>query len=141
MFRKKRFQSPLKPFTSGYKLEDYIIGNQIGKGSNAAVYEAAARFFPQQENNSKNSLVQLREEEEEEEAETTRCLTCCSLRTFPMAIKMMWNFGVNILQFSTLFPIILVLCWETDDRHTHISTEWYLFIPFVCRQGRRARRY
>lgn len=101
MFRKKRFQSSLKPFTSGYKLEDYIIGNQIGKGSNAAVYEAAARFAPQQESNSKSSLVQLREEEEE--GETTRSLTCCSLRTFPMAIKMMWNFGVNILQFSTQF--------------------------------------
>lgn len=93
VFRKKKFQSPLKPFTSGYKLEDYIIGNQIGKGSNAAVYEAAARFAPPKETNSKCSLVQLREDEEE--GETARSLTCCSLRTFPMAIKMMWNFGAG----------------------------------------------
>ncbi|KAM6913928.1 serine/threonine-protein kinase PINK1, mitochondrial isoform 1-T1 [Lycodopsis pacificus] len=90
VFRKKRFQSPFKPCTSGYKLEDYIIGNQIGKGSNAAVYEAAARFAPQ-ESNSKCSLVQLGEDEEE----TARSPTCCSLRTFPMAIKMMWNIGAG----------------------------------------------
>lgn len=91
VFSKKRFHSPLKPFPSGYKLEDYIIGNQIGKGSNAAVYEAAAPFAPPKEINS--SLVQLKEDEEE--GETARSLTCCSLRTFPLAIKMMWNFGAG----------------------------------------------
>ncbi|XP_031700506.1 serine/threonine-protein kinase PINK1, mitochondrial [Anarrhichthys ocellatus] len=90
VFRKKRFQRPFKPCTSGYKLEDYIIGSQIGKGSNAAVYEAAAQFAPQ-ESNSKCSLVQLGEDEEE----TARSPTCCSLRNFPMAIKMMWNFGAG----------------------------------------------
>ncbi|XP_023281430.1 serine/threonine-protein kinase PINK1, mitochondrial [Seriola lalandi dorsalis] len=93
VFRKKRFQSPLKPFTSGYKLEDYIIGNQIGKGSNAAVYEAAAQFAPPKESDRKCSLVQLKEDEEE--GEKARSLTCCSLRNFPMAIKMMWNFGAG----------------------------------------------
>lgn len=93
VFSKKRFQTPLKPFTSGYKLEDYIIGNQIGKGSNAAVYEAAAQFAPMKENNSKCCLMQLREDEEE--GETARSLTCCSLRNFPLAVKMMWNFGAG----------------------------------------------
>ncbi|XP_053174182.1 serine/threonine-protein kinase PINK1, mitochondrial [Scomber japonicus] len=94
VFSKKRFQTPLKPFTSGYKLEDYIIGNQIGKGSNAAVYEAAARFAPPKESNRKCSLVQLREDEEE--GEMSRSLTCCSsLRNFPLAVKMMWNFGAG----------------------------------------------
>ncbi|GAA6216660.1 serine/threonine-protein kinase PINK1, mitochondrial-like [Lates japonicus] len=93
VFSKKRFQSPLKPFTSGYKLEDYIIGNQIGKGSNAAVYEAAAQFAPPKESERKCSLVQLREDEEE--GEKARSLTCCSLRNFPLAIKMMWNFGAG----------------------------------------------
>ncbi|TKS76596.1 Serine/threonine-protein kinase PINK1, mitochondrial [Collichthys lucidus] len=92
VFRKKRFQSPLKPFTSGYKLEDYVIGSQIGKGSNAAVYEAAAPFAPPKDGGS--SLVQLREDEEE--AEAARSLTCCSLRNFPLAVKMMWNFGVGV---------------------------------------------
>lgn len=94
VFSKKRFQSPIKPLVSGYKLEDYIIGNQIGKGSNAAVYEAAAQFAPKTENINKDSLppVQLREEEERV---TARSLTCCSLRNFPLAIKMMWNFGAG----------------------------------------------
>lgn len=98
MFSKKRFQRPLKPFTSGYKLEDYIIGNQIGKGSNAAVYEAAAPFAPLKE--SKSSQVQPGEDEEE--GETARSLTCCSLKRFPLALKMMWNFGVGALQYATL---------------------------------------
>lgn len=110
VFSKKRFQTPLKPFTSGYKLEDYIIGNQIGKGSNAAVYEAAARFAPPKESNRKCSLVELKEDEEE--GETARSLTCCSLRNFPLAVKMMWNFGVGILQFY-----VFILFGKTDDRH------------------------
>lgn len=91
VFSKRRFQTPLKPFTSGYKLEDYVIGNQIGKGSNAAVYEAAAQFAPPKEADS--SPVQMREDEEE--SQTPRSLTCCSLRNFPMAIKMMWNIGAG----------------------------------------------
>ncbi|XP_035014505.2 serine/threonine-protein kinase PINK1, mitochondrial isoform X1 [Hippoglossus stenolepis] len=93
VFRKKRFQTPTKPFTSGYKLEDYIIGNQVGKGSNAAVYEAAAQFA--KESDGQRSLLQLREDEEEEEGEKGRSLSCCSLRNFPLAIKMMWNFGAS----------------------------------------------
>lgn len=100
MFRKKRFQTPHKPFTSGYKLEDYIIGNQVGKGSNAAVYEAAAQFAPGKESDRKSSLVQLRDDDKEE-GEKTRSLTCCSLKNFPLAIKMMWNFGVRFRSVST----------------------------------------
>lgn len=104
VFRKRRFQSSLKPFTSGYKLEDYVIGNQVGKGSNAAVYEAAAAFAPPKEKTS--TLVQLREDEEEGEPRP-RSMTCCSLRRFPLAIKMMWNFGVCIYynSFSSVFSV------------------------------------
>lgn len=114
VFSKKRFQTPLKPFSSGYKLEDYIIGNQIGKGSNAAVYEAAASFASTKE--SKNAQVQLREDEEE--GETARSLTCCSLKTFPLAIKMMWNFGVGLQQYSTLFPTSLGISPARKNRPT-----------------------
>ncbi|XP_034028971.1 serine/threonine-protein kinase PINK1, mitochondrial [Thalassophryne amazonica] len=92
VFKKKKFQSPLTPFYSGHKLEDYFIGNQIGKGSNAAVYEAAARFAPMKES-SKCSLVELREDEGEQE--TVSSLMCCRLRNFPLAIKMMWNLGAG----------------------------------------------
>ncbi|KAM3872046.1 serine/threonine-protein kinase PINK1, mitochondrial [Diretmus argenteus] len=91
VFRKKTFQSPLRPFSSGYKLDEYVIGKQIGKGSNAAVYEAAAPFALPKESDNKRSLVELREDEEE----PARSLGCCSLRNFPLAVKMMWNFGAG----------------------------------------------
>ncbi|KAM9343316.1 serine/threonine-protein kinase PINK1, mitochondrial [Pholidichthys leucotaenia] len=93
VFRKKKFQSPLKPFTSGYKLQDYIIGSQIGKGSNAAVYEAASQFAPPKESDQKCSVVEIKENNEE--VEVPQSLTCCSLRNFPLAIKMLWNFGTG----------------------------------------------
>ncbi|CAG6021868.1 unnamed protein product [Menidia menidia] len=93
VFRKKRFQSSLRPFTSGYRLEDYIIGNQIGKGSNAAVYEAAAPSARMEE--GKRFLVEERDEEEEAEKKTVRPLSCCSLKNFPLAVKMLWNFGAG----------------------------------------------
>lgn len=97
VFRRKRFQSTMKPFPSGYKLEDYIIGNQIGKGSNAVVYEAAPQCSTLKDKDSNCSLVQLREDEGE--GERTRSVMCCSLRNFPLAIKMLWNFGVGFICF------------------------------------------
>ncbi|TNN44718.1 Serine/threonine-protein kinase PINK1, mitochondrial [Liparis tanakae] len=111
VFRKKRFQSPFKPFSSGYKLEDYTIGNQIGKGSNAAVYEAAARFAPQ-ESHGKRSKIQPGGEEEQEE--TTPSLTCCSLHTFPMAVKMI-HFGVLPKRMSAHPNVIRVYRAFTAD--------------------------
>ncbi|CAF92841.1 unnamed protein product, partial [Tetraodon nigroviridis] len=90
VFKKKRLQAPLRPFTSGYRLEDYVIGNQIGKGSNAAVYEAAASLAPLAPLKDEACVVELKEDGEQ----PVRPLTCCSLRNFPLAIKMMWNFGV-----------------------------------------------
>lgn len=91
MFRKKKFRSPLKPFTSGYKLEDYVIGNQIGKGSNAAVYEAAAPFAVPKES-GKCSLVELGACKDEEKVNS---LKRSSMGIYPLAVKMMWNFGAG----------------------------------------------
>ncbi|XP_008412735.1 serine/threonine-protein kinase PINK1, mitochondrial [Poecilia reticulata] len=93
VFKKKKIQSTLRPFTSGFKLEDYVIGNQIGKGSNAAVYEAAAQFAPPKETERDSTLVELRDNEEE--VQKVRSPACCSLRNFPLAIKMLWNFGAG----------------------------------------------
>ncbi|MEQ2217451.1 hypothetical protein XENOCAPTIV_010742, partial [Xenoophorus captivus] len=87
VFKKKRFQSTLRPFTSGFKLEDYIIGNQIGKGSNAAVYAAAAQFARPKEPERDSSMLELRDNEED--LQTVRSPACCSLRSFPLAIKML----------------------------------------------------
>ncbi|MED6276904.1 hypothetical protein CHARACLAT_007624 [Characodon lateralis] len=93
VFKKKRFQSTLRPFASGFKLEDYIIGNQIGKGSNAAVYAAAAQFARPKEPERDSSMLELRDNEEDLQA--VRSPACCSLRSFPLAIKMLWNFGAG----------------------------------------------
>ncbi|KAG7247443.1 hypothetical protein CRUP_008553, partial [Coryphaenoides rupestris] len=94
MFSQKKFQSPLKRFTSGYKFEDYAIGKQIGKGSNAAVYEATAPLTtaPQKTHEDTCSIVEVVEDQGERET-TTPYLGCCSLRNFPLAVKMMWNIG------------------------------------------------
>ncbi|XP_051961155.1 serine/threonine-protein kinase PINK1, mitochondrial [Xyrauchen texanus] len=92
VFRKKKFQTPLKSFTSGYKLEDYAIGKQIGKGCNAAVYEAAAPFAVPGES-GKCSLVQLNQNETENKNEGP--LGFSTVPSFPLAVKMMWNIGAG----------------------------------------------
>lgn len=89
-----------------------MIGNQIGKGSNAAVYEAAAL------KERPGSLVQPREEDEE--GEPARSLTCCSLKRFPLALKMMWNFGVGVLRYS---PLLEVGPTCVGHKGAHVSTD------------------
>ncbi|XP_066529297.1 serine/threonine-protein kinase PINK1, mitochondrial [Hoplias malabaricus] len=91
-FRQKKFQSPLKPFTSGYKLEDYVIGKQIGKGCNAAVYEAAAPFAPLRES-TPGCLVELKTDEEE--INVTESQRLGNTASYPLAVKMMWNIGAG----------------------------------------------
>ncbi|CAL1606399.1 unnamed protein product [Knipowitschia caucasica] len=93
VFRKKRFQAPIQPLNvSGYKLDDYLFGNQIGKGSNAAVYEAAARFAPLHPLDHKKTPPEVLKDDEEKHV---NFISCCSLRNFPLAIKMLWNFGAG----------------------------------------------
>lgn len=96
VFQKKKLHSPLRSFASGYKLEDYIIGNQIGKGSNAAVYEAISQFDYPKEKDDVGSLVQVKDDDEK--IQTVQSPVCCNLRNFPLAIKMLWNFGVSNLK-------------------------------------------
>ncbi|KAG9269004.1 serine/threonine-protein kinase PINK1, mitochondrial [Astyanax mexicanus] len=93
LFQKKKFQSPLKAFSSGYKLEDYVIGKQIGKGCNAAVYEAAAPFAPFRDD-SKCSLVELNPNGEKTEAPESLRIPSTPSR-YPLAVKMMWNIGAG----------------------------------------------
>ncbi|XP_023690733.2 serine/threonine-protein kinase PINK1, mitochondrial [Paramormyrops kingsleyae] len=91
LFSKKTFQNPLKHFTSGYKLEDYVIGKQIGKGCNAAVYEAAASFAVPRESRT-SSLVRMKLGSDDRQ-EDDRELRNCSVTDYPLAVKMMWNIG------------------------------------------------
>lgn len=95
VFRKKKFQTPLKSFTSGYKLEDYVIGKQIGKGCNAAVYEAAAPLATPVES-GKCLLVELNQKETDEDNKKAGPLRFSATPSFPLAMKMMWNIGVRI---------------------------------------------
>ncbi|KAF7696231.1 serine/threonine-protein kinase PINK1, mitochondrial [Silurus meridionalis] len=92
LFTKSSVQSPVKPFTSGYKLEDYVIGKQIGKGCNAAVYEAAAPFAPLGPN-SRCSLVELKQNGEE--SGIMAPLKFPGAHSYPLAVKMMWNIGAG----------------------------------------------
>lgn len=88
------FPSPVKPLSSGYKLEDYVIGKQVGKGCNAAVYEAAAPFAPLRAS-SECSLVELKQIEGESDIQALpkSPVSHC----YPLAVKMMWNIGVCLL--------------------------------------------
>ncbi|XP_065141341.1 serine/threonine-protein kinase PINK1, mitochondrial [Paramisgurnus dabryanus] len=92
VFKKKKFQTPLKSFKSGYRLEDYVIGKQIGKGCNAAVYEAAAPFALPAEN-EKCSLVQL--DQNEDDKKNAGPFRFSATSSFPLAMKMMWNIGAG----------------------------------------------
>ncbi|XP_026854489.2 serine/threonine-protein kinase PINK1, mitochondrial [Electrophorus electricus] len=105
LFRKKTFQSPLKQFASGYKLEDYVIGAMLGKGCNAAVYEAAVRFTPLRES-SRCSLVDLKQNGEEKNVSALRSLS--STACYPLALKMMWNIGAG----SSSEAILKAMCHE-----------------------------
>lgn len=68
-----------------------MIGEQIGKGSNAAVYEAAAPFAPLGAP-SRCSLVEL--EQNGEGSKVRAPLKLPGSPSYPLVVKMMWNIGV-----------------------------------------------
>ncbi|XP_077755440.1 serine/threonine-protein kinase PINK1, mitochondrial [Canis aureus] len=76
----------------GFRLEEYLIGQSIGKGCSAAVYEATMPVLPQNREVVKSIRplpgqgpdVDAREEEPASQAPT-----------FPLAIKMMWNISAG----------------------------------------------
>jgi hypothetical protein len=78
----------------GFRLEDYLIGQAIGKGCNAAVYEATMPTLPQHLEKAKHlgligkgPDVVLKGADGEQAPGTP---------TFPFAIKMMWNISVRM---------------------------------------------
>lgn len=78
----------------GFRLEDYLIGQSIGKGCSAAVYEATMPTLPQHLEKAKCvSLLKkgsdvLRKGADGEQAPGGPA--------FPFAIKMMWNISVGV---------------------------------------------
>ncbi|XP_032351240.1 serine/threonine-protein kinase PINK1, mitochondrial isoform X2 [Camelus ferus] len=78
----------------GFRLEEYLIGQSIGKGCSAAVYEATMPVLPQNLEVVKSirllpgsSPEIIPRGEEEEQAPRAP--------TFPLAIKMMWNISAG----------------------------------------------
>ncbi|KAF6345343.1 PTEN induced kinase 1 [Rhinolophus ferrumequinum] len=78
----------------GFQLEEYLIGQSIGKGCSAAVYEATVPVLPQNLEVAKNiGLLPGRGPDTiprgEEATRAPRALA------FPLAIKMMWNISAG----------------------------------------------
>ncbi len=72
-----------------------MIGKQIGKGCNAAVYEAAAPFVAPAER-GKCSLLELNQKETDDDNKKAGPLQFSARPIYPLAMKMMWNIGVRI---------------------------------------------
>ena len=71
------------------------------------MYEASIPFALHKKDDNKSSLVELADDKDVKEM--SRSLTCCSLGLFPLAVKMMWNFGVGIPHICTCNDIQDVL--------------------------------
>ncbi|XP_039611717.1 serine/threonine-protein kinase PINK1, mitochondrial [Polypterus senegalus] len=87
----KKYENPFKCFSAGYKLEDYIIGQEIGKGCSAAVYEAAPANKAYTFANVYASEKQNTSAEKSEKDLVPVKFSSASI--FPLAVKMMWNMG------------------------------------------------
>ncbi|XP_069039888.1 serine/threonine-protein kinase PINK1, mitochondrial [Lepisosteus oculatus] len=104
--KKTALQSPLKSFSSGYRLEDYVFGRQVGKGCNAAVYEATTPFaVPRRAGQC--SLV-VPDPSGEVRQEDSLSLQCRATAEYPLAVKMMWNIGAG----SSSESILNSMCQE-----------------------------
>ncbi|NXC49650.1 PINK1 kinase, partial [Penelope pileata] len=82
--KNKAQEDPLRSWRwRGFRLEEYSIGQLLGKGCNAAVYEAAIPSFPDHQGRAQGSAGPAAEEEPAGKRQQKA--------GFPLAIKMMWN--------------------------------------------------
>ncbi|XP_071622886.1 serine/threonine-protein kinase PINK1, mitochondrial [Heliangelus exortis] len=89
--KNKPQKDPLSSFHwQGFKLEEYLIGQPLGKGCNAAVYEAAIPFSPRGHVESSHLTQQDHGLAEEEPVVKHQ-----PKKAFPLAIKMMWNISAG----------------------------------------------
>ncbi|KFV00770.1 hypothetical protein N339_08392, partial [Pterocles gutturalis] len=94
--KNKPQKNPLSSFRwQGFKLEEYLIGQPIGKGCSGAVYEAAIPFSRDCQGSAESSRVagqgdrgSASQAAEEEPGEKHQ-------QAFPLAIKMLWNISVR----------------------------------------------
>uniref|UniRef100_A0A8C5TZ16 Serine/threonine-protein kinase PINK1, mitochondrial n=1 Tax=Malurus cyaneus samueli TaxID=2593467 RepID=A0A8C5TZ16_9PASS len=82
----------------GFKLEEYLIGQPIGKGCSAAVYEAAIPFAPRPRDHADSSglpAVQQDRASASQQHEEESVVKHQPKGAFPLAIKMMWNISAG----------------------------------------------
>ncbi|XP_057895506.1 serine/threonine-protein kinase PINK1, mitochondrial [Melospiza georgiana] len=82
----------------GFKLEEYLIGQPIGKGCSAAVYEAAIPFCPAPQDPAQSSplpALQQQPASASQGAEEEPVVKHQPQGAFPLAIKMMWNISAG----------------------------------------------
>ncbi|XP_005353023.1 serine/threonine-protein kinase PINK1, mitochondrial [Microtus ochrogaster] len=77
----------------GFRLEDYLIGQSIGKGCSAAVYEATMPTLPQ--HLKKTTCVSLLRNGPDVLPKGTDGEQAPGTLAFPFAIKMMWNISAG----------------------------------------------
>lgn len=77
----------------GFQLEEYLIGQSIGKGCSAAVYEATMPVLPRKlEVSESTRLLPERGPDIIPRGEEERA---AQAPAFPLAIKMMWNISAG----------------------------------------------
>ncbi|NXN63528.1 PINK1 kinase, partial [Himantopus himantopus] len=101
--KNKPQKDPLSSFRwQGFKLEEYLIGQPIGKGCSAAVYEAAIPFSCDRQGCAKSShlagqgpAVRQDHGSASRAAEEEPVVKHQPKEAFPLAIKMMWNISAG----------------------------------------------
>ncbi|NWU27021.1 PINK1 kinase, partial [Dyaphorophyia castanea] len=97
--KNKPQKDPLSSFRwQGFKLEEYLIGQPIGKGCSAAVYEAAIPFCPSPRDRVESSRVPAVQQDRgsaSQGAEEEPVVEHQPKGAFPLAIKMMWNISAG----------------------------------------------
>nr|XP_005991675.2 PREDICTED: serine/threonine-protein kinase PINK1, mitochondrial [Latimeria chalumnae] len=108
--KKRNHENPLRPFQhQGYRLDEYQIGQRIGKGCNAAIYEAAIPLPPDASPDNSSSTIEYAAERnpaDSEEVEGSSLGSSIEIleketyspeiklqqgSSFPYAVKMLWN--------------------------------------------------
>ncbi|NWS09199.1 serine/threonine-protein kinase PINK1, mitochondrial [Motacilla alba alba] len=97
--KNKPQKDPLSSFRwQGFRLEEYLIGQPIGKGCSAAVYEAAIPFCPAPRDPAESSPLPAPQQDHasaSQGAEEEPVVKHQPKGAFPLAIKMMWNISAG----------------------------------------------
>ncbi|NWX91482.1 PINK1 kinase, partial [Nothoprocta pentlandii] len=101
--KNKPLRDPLSSFHwQGFKLEDYLIGQPLGKGCNAAVYEAALPLPSDGQESLKGNHPAGKGPTVQQDHSSAFCVAeeepepkHQQKAAFPLAIKMMWNISAG----------------------------------------------